>query len=195
MTEARCEEMCDPADFSQLSVEALSLRTPPSPEGGWPILRRDDAVDVRVDWAVSPPATASLLDGTWTATALAVTILGQRSVILQAVDVPASGTGKYSVLVRAALSSFQPRRSDEIYRLDALVTYRTQTDIELAASSEGGAWFILAADGPFRRDAERANSEDQEVPALSGEELEFDQLFQALRDTHTDVRLAALRSF
>ena len=110
------------------------------------VLDVDLAFSVKVNWTVTPPATAQLLDGTWTIRAYAESMGPGPEAIIGTATVAANGGNAYSasITVPAGTLPADVAPDSGVYKLVVVITYRTQNNVltEIAAFSEG-TYFLL----------------------------------------------------
>lgn len=96
---------------------------------------------VKVDWTVAPPATAQVLDGTWTVRAYAESMGPGPEAIIGTTTVAANGGSAYtaSMTVPAGTLKADVPPDSGVYKLVIVITYRNKNNVltEIAAFSEG----------------------------------------------------------
>ncbi|MET9273677.1 hypothetical protein [Kribbella sp. NPDC003557] len=102
--------------------------------------------DVIVKWTVTPPATATLLDGTWTVKVYAESIGPGPEVLIGTRNEPANGGPAYSAkltVLPGTLPADVPPDSG-VYKLVVVITYRTALNVltEMAAFREGPTFLL-----------------------------------------------------
>jgi hypothetical protein len=103
--------------------------------------------DVTVDWTVSPPATAAVLDGEWTVNAYAESMGPGPEVLIGTSTVPATGVQAYSATMNVpagTLTADVPPDSSGVYKLVIVITYRNDLGVltELAGFSDGPLFML-----------------------------------------------------
>ncbi len=102
--------------------------------------------DVTIDWTVTPPATAALLDGNWTVKAYAESMGPGPEKLIGTKVVPANGGQAYSakITVPAGTLKADVPPDSGVYKLVVVLTYRTALNkLTVMAAFHEGPTFML----------------------------------------------------
>jgi len=110
------------------------------------VIDDDQAFDVTVDWTVSPPVTAVLLDGTWTVRAYVESMGPGPEKAIGTVNVPANGGTNYAAKITVPVGTLPSDVAPDsgVYKLVVVITYRNRFGrlTEIAAFSEGSMFLL-----------------------------------------------------